>query len=115
MSDELNTIAQSIASRRYSYSNEDQLQVALEYAFASDELNARREVEIALGCRIDFVIGRVGVEVKVDSPGHAVARQLRRYLGSDLIDEVLLVTNRERHRDLGTIPFVYVLVVRGAF
>ena|SRR6478736_3415068 len=53
--------------------------------------------EVCLGSprdRIDFVVGRVGVELKIDGSPAAVLRQLDRYAASDEIDSLLLVTTR---------------------
>lgn len=55
------------------------------------------EHEYRLGprCRIDFRVGRVGIEVKKGRPASAeLARQLRRYLASDALDAVIVVTQR---------------------
>ena len=55
------------------------------------------EHEYRLGprCRIDFRVGRVGIEVKKGRPASAaLAKQLRRYLASDALDAVVVVTQR---------------------
>lgn len=93
----------AIAAHNFTITTELELQAALE-----DLLNeafpgqVRREVPIvdALGQslgRIDLVVGRVGIEVKVGGSPGAVARQLLRYQRTVDVDEVLLVTNRMKH------------------
>ena len=55
------------------------------------------EHEYRLGprCRIDFRVGRVGIEVKKGRPASSdLTRQLRRYLASDALDAVIVVTQR---------------------
>ena len=55
------------------------------------------EHEYRLGprCRIDFRVGRVGIEVKKGRPATSeLTRQLRRYLASDALDAVIVVTQR---------------------
>ena len=55
------------------------------------------EHEYRLGprCRIDFRVGRVGIEVKKGRPASSdLTRQLRRYLASDELDAVIVVTQR---------------------
>ena len=50
--------------------------------------------------RIDFLLGGVGIEVKVDGSTAQILRQLRRYASSPQIEHLVLVTNRARHRSL---------------
>ena len=55
------------------------------------------EHEYRLGprCRIDFRVGRVGIEVKKGRPvSSELTRQLRRYLASDELDAVIVVMQR---------------------
>jgi hypothetical protein len=56
-----------------------------------------REVALARGMRIDLLVGRVGIEVKIAGQTSSVARQLRRYAASDLVDELVLATTCPRH------------------
>ena len=58
------------------------------------------EHEYRLGprCRIDFRVGRVGIEVKKGRPASSeLAKQLTRYLVSDELDAVVVVTQRVTH------------------
>lgn len=60
--------------------------VGLEYA---------HEYKLGPRCRIDFRVGRVGIEVKKGRPvTAALTRQLRRYLESEALDAVIVVTQR---------------------
>ena len=55
------------------------------------------EHEYRLGprCRIDFRVGRVGIEVKKGRPASSQLReQLRRYLEADALDAMIVVTQR---------------------
>ena len=66
-------------------------------ARALDEAGLAYEHEYRLGPRrrIDFRVGRVGIEVKKGRPAtSALTRQLRRYLESDELDAVVVVTQR---------------------
>lgn len=47
--------------------------------------------------RIDFVVGHIGIEVKVKGASAYVTRQLWRYAASPQIDGLLLVTTRREH------------------
>jgi hypothetical protein len=54
------------------------------------------EVPLAPRCRIDFLCGGVGIEVKRGKPERArVREQLRRYAGSGRITALVLVTERQ--------------------
>lgn len=59
-----------------------------------------REAQIGSGreSRVDFLIFRVALEVKVGGSTADVIRQLSRYAGADSVDELILVTSRLRHR-----------------
>lgn len=47
--------------------------------------------------RIDFVVGRIGLELKIDGSPAGVLRQLDRYSGADELDAVVLITTRRSH------------------
>lgn len=89
-------IAAAIRRRRFVYATEDRLQEGIAAALAEDGCDVAREARIA-GGRIDLLVGRVGVEVKVAGAAGDVARQLRRYLEGGDVDELVLVTSRVRH------------------
>ena len=64
-------------------------------ALSDARLDFAHECRLAPRCRIDFVVGRVGIEVKKGRPAASeLARQLRRYLASDALDGVVVVTQR---------------------
>jgi hypothetical protein len=94
------TVAEAIGRFRISYANERDLQQALVLVFAEAGIPAEAEVVLGPGCRIDFLVDRTGVEVKVDGSPAEVRRQVDRYLEFDTLDELLLVTTRARHRVL---------------
>ena len=53
------------------------------------------EAVIAKGCRIDFLVGSVGVEIKKGKPSAAtLAAQLQRYAACDAVDGLIVVTER---------------------
>ena len=50
--------------------------------------------------RIDFVIGRVGIELKIAGSVSDVTRQLWRYADSGRFDALVLVTSVSRHNQI---------------
>jgi hypothetical protein len=90
-------LAAVVSRYRYLTNNEGHLQDGLARALDLEGIPYAREAVIAAGCRIDFLVARVGVEVKVNGSTTEVERQLRRYLASPLVDELVLVTTRARH------------------
>lgn len=93
-------IADVIKGHRYSYACEDQLQGGIAAALVQAGLPVQREVPLTRGDRIDLLVGRCGVEVKITGRVDSVLRQLQRYATSDQLDELLLVTTRACHQYL---------------
>jgi hypothetical protein len=89
-------VASSIRSFNFRYGDEDQLQEGLAEALTTAGFEVRREVRLSAGDRIDLLVGRVGVEVKVAGSAARVARQIARYAKHDLAG-LVLVTNKLRH------------------
>lgn len=64
-------------------------------ALCAAGLEYEHEYRLGPRCRIDFAVGRVGIEVKKGRPASsALAVQLGRYLASDALDAVIVVTQR---------------------
>lgn len=81
------------AIRQFSFVNEKRLQQQV-----ADELTAlgvrfEREVEIAPGDIIDFMFGRIGMEVKIKGQRRRIYDQCVRYCKTDRVDEIVLATN----------------------
>lgn len=109
-------VALLLQPHRYSYATEADLHDIVEnvlisaYGFA-----VKREVRLSPTSRIDLLVERVGVEVKVAGSAGGVLRQLMRYAADPMIDELVLVTTRRAHiapADIGGVP-VRVVVVNG--
>ena len=64
-------------------------------ALTAAGLDYEHEYRLGPRRRIDFRVGRVGIEVKKGRPASSeLAAQLRRYLASDALDGVVVVTQR---------------------
>ncbi len=71
------------------------IHAAVAEALAGAGLEYAHEYKLGPRRRIDFRVGRVGIEVKKGRPStSALTEQLRRYLESDDLDAVIVVTQR---------------------
>ncbi len=71
------------------------IHAAVAAALAEAGLEYEHEYLLGPRCRIDFRVGRVGIEVKKGRPATSdLTRQLRRYLESDALDGAVVVTQR---------------------
>jgi hypothetical protein len=95
--DETQVIASVLRGYRFRYADEERLQEGIAAALVSAGFSVEREVRLDRYCRIDLLVGRVGIEVKVAGREDEVQRQAGRYLQSDLIDGLVLVSSKVRH------------------
>lgn len=87
---------------RYTAYNEAALQAGVERVLQEQGIGFEREKSLSSRDRIEFYLpeARVGVECKIDGSPIAVIRQLLRYAESDLIEELILLTTRNKHRSM---------------
>ncbi len=108
-------VRDALARYRMPVSVERELQDSVERALRAEKLAFKREVTRGAD-RIDFVVGSVGVELKVKGAVTEVHRQLERYAAWEELTELLLVTTRGHHlampNSIGGKP-VLVHMVRG--
>ena len=110
------SIVAALRRLRCRFADEDQLQAMLADGLTQLGFAVRREVALARGGRIDLLVDRIGIEVKIAGQTTAVARQLRRYASSDLVDELVLVTTCPRHAGVASVidgTPVHVVVLAG--
>lgn len=86
-------LARLISTARVDLSTEAAAQRGLSALFAAEGVPFRAEVVLAPSDRIDFLVAKVGIEVKIGHPRRTILRQLERYAGSDRIDALLLVSS----------------------
>jgi len=89
-------ILSAIRRWRYRPAGEAELQEAIGQALAAACIAFEREVPLSAADRIDFLVGSIGLELKVDGGPAAVMRQLQRYALSERISELVLVTTRSQ-------------------
>ena len=71
------------------------IHAAVARALLAADIDCVHECPIAPRCRIDFLAGNIGIEVKKGRPTlGALKKQLARYLASDRIDGLLVVMQK---------------------
>ncbi len=93
---DIDAIVAALASVRMPAQPEEyDIHAAVAGALAEAGLEYEHEYRLGPRRRIDFRVGRVGIEVKKGRPASSELReQLRRYLESDALDAVIVVTQR---------------------
>jgi hypothetical protein len=96
MTDFILWLRRAIASYRFTYNNEAELQLQLELLFEREEMPMDREFRISAKDRPDFAFvtkggGRVLIEVKIDRSIASHLRQLRRYAANPSVEAVVLL------------------------
>lgn len=81
----------------FNYSSEDELQTAIAGALKDAGILVTREVDLDKHNRIDILIERIGIEIKINGSLSAIERQLLRYAKSPLIDSLILITTKSKH------------------
>ena len=93
---ELRRVADALASVRMpAQPAEYDIHAAVAGALDGSGLGYTHEYKLGPRNRIDFLVGRVGIEVKKGRPATSdLTRQLRRYLAADALDGLIVVTQR---------------------
>lgn len=82
-----------LALMRWPLSDEKRLQEMMADHFLASKVLAKREVRLDAGDIIDFMIGSVGLEVKVKGSKREIYRQCVRYCEHDAVSELVLASN----------------------
>lgn len=83
-----------LSSRRYRFTTERELGDGITELLTQYGIPFEREAIVADTDRIDFLVGRIGVELKTKGSPSAVAAQLLRYAQNSAFDGLILVTSR---------------------
>ena len=96
MDQQIAEICAALASVRLPAQPEEyDIHSAIAAALSAHDLPYVHEYRLGPRCRIDFRVGRVGIEVKKGRPAASeLTRQLRRYLASEDLDAAIVVTQR---------------------
>lgn len=74
---------------------ESDIHKSVENCLRAAGLNCEHEACIGKGCRIDYLVGNVGVEIKKGKPDAAALRmQLLRYAACDAVSALVVVSQR---------------------
>ena len=82
-----------IHRRRLPLTNEKELQAKIAAELTAAGVPYEREVKLADGDVIDFMIGDVGLEVKIKGQRRAIYRQCERYAKSDRVKVLVLAAS----------------------
>lgn len=104
-------LKQLLTSARFRSADEAGLQVAIAAVLDGAGVPYVREARLGTAGRIDFLVGRVGLEVKVKGAVKDVRTQLARYAEHPDVDAVVLVTRCLRHKMPPTLCGVPILVI----
>jgi len=83
-----------LSRHRFRLTDEKRPQAEIAEALEKDHLPFEREVRLEPGSIIDFMVGDVGLEVKIQKgQKQAIFRQCERYCGLDRVKAIVLATN----------------------
>lgn len=86
-------VVRHLRVQRYRVGQELLLQDDIETSLRFLQIAFEREVRLAPGDRIDFLLdGGIGIEAKTRCPRRSIYRQLERYAGRDQITALILIT-----------------------
>lgn len=80
--------------------SEVELQDAVAKVLTQHGIEFTREAYLEGLDRIDFLVGTVGIEIKVGGSLSHVTRQIHRYLQCDQISGIVLLTGRLKHTNV---------------
>lgn len=90
-------IAQELRSVKFTYADEIQLHEGIEAVLTQAGFEPQREVRLGERDRIDFLIGDVGIEVKIGGSAASAVRQLTRYAEHDEIGSLIFASTKRTH------------------
>ena len=94
MSSTIAEIHNILSQHKFNMSSELPLQEQMAAVFSKAGIVYQKEVILSPHDRIDFMIGDIGIEVKVKGSPSMIYQQCRRYCHFDQVKELLLVTAR---------------------
>lgn len=83
-----------LGSYRFPLSNEKILQREIAEVLTKNNIVFQKEASLQGSGIIDFLIGDIGIEIKIKGNALSIYKQLERYCEREEIKEIILVTNR---------------------
>ena len=100
--EELLRVERLLRAFRFHFTTEAELQRQIAAALERVHQAFEREHSLGPAGRIDFLVGQVGIEVKIKGSVTEVGWQLQRYAEHVEVAGLLLITARAQHRELPT-------------
>jgi DNA-binding LytR/AlgR family response regulator len=96
---------------------EETFQVATAQALTDAGVEFKREHPLSRGDRVDFMVGDIALELKIDGSSTEVLRQLQRYAQHEEVQAIVLLTSRSKlcrmPNSLNNKPLYVALIQRG--
>lgn len=86
-------IVRFVETRRWPLSDEKRLQADMGAELSKAGIAHRREVVLAPGDIVDFMVGDIAVEVKIKGARREIYRQCERYCQHETVRSLVLATN----------------------
>ena len=116
LSKQISAITSALSSVRMpAMPGEYDIHGAISQALHAAGIEHIHEYRLLPRCRIDFLSGRIGIEVKKGRPSpQALRQQLNRYLASDALDAIIVVMQRaiELPSSIGGKPVILISLNR---
>lgn len=88
--DACRALVRFLESRRWPLFDEKRLQEAVAEELTVNRIDFEREVTLAKGDVVDFMVGNVGLELKIKGQRRAIYRQCERYCEHDRVHALVL-------------------------
>lgn len=87
-------IKELLSRYRLDITSEATVQDQIEKVLQESKIEYYREFRLSSNDRIDFFIGGIGIEIKINGPVRAIFRQCAKYCACDEIESLVLVSAR---------------------
>lgn len=116
-SHDVRLVCAALTGHSFRFSSERDLQDGIEQVLNRLSIANKREARLTNEERVDFLVGRVAVEVKTAGNRVSVMRQLSRYAQCEDVDAIVLVTAKQTlgcPASIGGKPITVVRIWSGA-
>lgn len=86
-------VVRALSGVRLPLHDEKALQAEIAARFTALGIDAEREVILAPGDIVDFMVGAIAIEVKIKGSRRDILRQCQRYAGHARVEALVLATN----------------------